>query len=427
MKLNLSLKHLMIELLLAASSAFLFSLFAQNFLFWFTINLVLLLIWHHHNEFSLLQIINPNRPLAKTKISRGIEHLSQTAAYHQARSRREKIQTLRLLSKLNRNIQYLPDAIIICENNGDISWCNQAAQQLFEFFWDKNTQKNALNVIFYPEFKHYFQQNRHKRPLVLLTHHKHYIELNLTRYDSNAMMLIARDVTTFVRLLHSRQTFLANINHELRTPLTVLQGYLEMLETDNQNPQLQHKAIVAMKAQSERMANLLKQLGELAKIEGSNNAEHHAVNVSELILSLQKNTEILQQQQRITFDIEPDIQILGDEGQIQSAISNLIYNAIRHAGEEATIHISWQYSEQGAHFSICDNGIGIDIKHLAHLTERFYRVDESRNNQTGGSGLGLAIVKHALEQHQSQLNIHSEIGKGSQFSFIIKPELLIKS
>ena len=116
--------------------------------------------------------------------------------------------------------------------------------------------------------------------------------------------------------------------------------------------------------------------------------------------------------------------MIGDEGQLQSAVSNLIYNAIRHAGEETTIEIRWEKVEQGAKFSVSDNGIGIEPQHLAHLTERFYRVDESRSNKTGGSGLGLAIVKHALEQHQTRLEISSEVGKGSQFSFIIPAELV---
>ena len=74
-----------------------------------------------------------------------------------------------------------------------------------------------------------------------------------------------------------------------------------------------------------------------------------------------------------------------------------------------------------------DNGIGIEPQHLTHLTERFYRVDESRSNKTGGSGLGLAIVKHALEQHHTVLEINSEIGKGSEFSFIIKSDLLVSN
>lgn len=132
-------------------------------------------------------------------------------------------------------------------------------------------------MIFYPEFKSYFRQQRHHRPLVLLTHNKRYIELNLNRYDSNSRLIVARDVTSFVRLMHSRQTFLANMNHELRTPLTILQGYLEMLENEPHNMALQQKALNAMKEQSQRMTNLLRQLSLLVKIEHSNDSEHNEV------------------------------------------------------------------------------------------------------------------------------------------------------
>ncbi|MFC0322143.1 phosphate regulon sensor histidine kinase PhoR [Gallibacterium melopsittaci] len=429
MKLNISLKHLILETLLVVFTAFIFSLFSENFYFWLIIFLILLLIWHHYNEFRLLELLNPNKPSKQLKKLTAIEHISQTAAYYNQRSRKEKIKTLRLLSKLNKNIQYLPDAIIICEHNGDISWCNQVAQEMFEFVWDKKSDKNIFKVIFYPEFKHYFSQPRlskRNRPLVLLTHNKRYIEFNLNSYDSESYLIVARDVTSFIRLMHSRQTFLANMNHELRTPLTVLQGYLEMLDCDLDNPLLQQKAIEAMKEQSQRMANLLQQLSLLAKIENINNAEHEVVDLSQLVLSFQKNTDIINhEQQHIIFDVTPNIKIMGDEHQLQSAVSNLIYNAIRHAGDQATIHINLHPCKQGVRFSVQDDGIGIETQHLVHLTERFYRVDESRSNKTGGSGLGLAIVKHALEQHHTVLEIQSEVGKGSEFAFVIKDDLLV--
>lgn len=429
MKLNISLKHLIVEIILISLAAFLFSLFSENFLFWLLVFLVLLLIWHHYNEYRLLELLNPNKPTKQLKALTTIEHISRTAAYYNQTSRREKVKTLRLLSKLNKNIQYLPDAIIICEHNGDISWCNQMAQEMFEFVWDKKNEKNIFKVIFYPEFKHYFRQPRlskRNRPLVLLTHNKRYIEFNLNSYDSESYLIVARDVTSFIRLMHSRQTFLSNMNHELRTPLTVLQGYLEMLDGDLDNPQLQQKAIQAMKEQSQRMANLLQQLSLLAKIENINNAEHELVDLSQLVLSFQKNTDIINHaQQHIIFSVTPDIKMMGDEHQLQSAVSNLIYNALRHAGDQATIEINLHPCKQGVRFSVKDNGIGIEPQHLTHLTERFYRVDESRSNKTGGSGLGLAIVKHALEQHHTVLEINSEIGKGSEFSFIIKSDLLV--
>ncbi|VEI44234.1 phosphate regulon sensor protein [Actinobacillus equuli] len=81
------------------------------------------------------------------------EHISQTVAFYQKRNRREKIKTLRLLSKLNKNIQYLPDAIIICHHDGTILWCNNVSQEMLNFYWDKKLEKSVFSVIFYEEFK----------------------------------------------------------------------------------------------------------------------------------------------------------------------------------------------------------------------------------------------------------------------------------
>ncbi|MGC7590041.1 phosphate regulon sensor histidine kinase PhoR [Bisgaard Taxon 46] len=427
MKRKFSSKYLLIELILAAGVASLFSYFAQSFQFWFIIILVCLLAFHHFNEFKLLKMLTPEE-IPTAKKAHLLDNISQTAAYYKSKNRREKIKTLRLLSKLNKNTQYLPDAIIICDSTGEISWCNNASQEMFLFYWNKKVvSKNVFNVIFYNEFKNYFYQSIKKRPLVLLTHENRYIEINIHHDDNGSSVIIARDVTQMIRLLHSRQTFLSNINHELRTPLTVLQGYLELLETEHNQTALSQKAIKAMQEQSKRMANLLQQLNLLAKIENASNTEHQVVNMSNLILNLKENATFLNQyEHQIHFYIEPEIYVLGDEGHLQSAVSNLIYNAIKHSGEHCEINIHWQYCDQGAKFSVRDNGIGIAEQHLYHLTERFYRVDESRSNQTGGNGLGLAIVKHALEHHQSQLQIESKLGEGSCFSFIIPSKLLHK-
>ncbi|WP_040977578.1 phosphate regulon sensor histidine kinase PhoR [Necropsobacter massiliensis] len=415
----------LLEVILAVGIAWLFGWFAKDFLFWFVIILVLLLSRHHYNEYHLLRLLSPDIQ----RNSRGglLEYFSQAAAYQRHRSRKDKIKTLRLLSKLNRNMQYLPDGIIIFQHSGGISWCNHVAQQIFDFYWDKKIQKNIFSVIFYDEFKSYFSKHKWHHPLVLLLNNQRYIEMNINKYDERTYLMIARDVTQFIRLLHSRQTFLTNMNHELRTPLTVIQGYLELLEAENGGSALHAKALQAMKAQSERMATLLQQLNILAKIEISSNKAHHLVDMSSLILALQKNTAVLNDNQhQIIFAVEPDLSVMGDESQLQSAVSNLIYNAIKHAGQGATIHIAWQRCEQGAEFSVSDNGIGIAARHLPHLTERFYRVDESRTKHTGGTGLGLAIVKHALEQHDSYLDIQSTQGKGSRFSFVIKKRYIVK-
>lgn len=117
----------------------------------------------------------------------------------------------------------------------------------------------------------------------------------------------------------------------------------------------------------------------------------------------------------------------GNEDQLRSAISNLVYNAVNHTPEGTHITVRWQRVPHGAEFSVEDNGPGIAPEHIPRLTERFYRVDKARSRQTGGSGLGLAIVKHAVNHHESRLNIESTVGKGTRFSFIIPERLIAKT
>jgi two-component system phosphate regulon sensor histidine kinase PhoR len=93
-----------------------------------------------------------------------------------------------------------------------------------------------------------------------------------------------------------------------------------------------------------------------------------------------------------------------------------VFNAVKYTQDEGQHPHSLVGDDQGAHLSVQDSGIGIDAKHLPRLTERFYRVDSSRNSNTGGTGLGLAIVKHVLMRHRARLEISSVPGHGSTFT-----------
>jgi two-component system phosphate regulon sensor histidine kinase PhoR len=109
--------------------------------------------------------------------------------------------------------------------------------------------------------------------------------------------------------------------------------------------------------------------------------------------------------------------IAGVPAELQSALSNLISNAVRYTPAGGAITVEWRrLDDGGAVFSVQDTGPGIAPEHIPRLTERFYRVDRSRSRETGGTGLGLAIVKHVLQRHGATLNIASTLGKGSVFS-----------
>lgn len=188
----------------------------------------------------------------------------------------------------------------------------------------------------------------------------------------------------------------------------------------------EHKAIVTMQEQAKRMDTLVQQLLQLSRIESAPHIDlNKIVDIPAILVLLEQEANALSQgQHHIIFDIDGNWAVRGNEEQLRSAVSNLVYNAINHTEKGTTIKVCWKKIPQGMLFSVSDNGTGISAEHLTRLTERFYRVDKARSRHAGGTGLGLAIVKKSLIHHHSQLNIESKVGSGSTFSFILPQTLL---
>ena len=121
---------------------------------------------------------------------------------------------------------------------------------------------------------------------------------------------------------------------------------------------------------------------------------------------------------RIKLDIASDASVTGDYRELHSALTNLVSNALKYSDEEHPVTIHWIERDGEQTLEVKDRGIGIDRAHLPRVTERFFRVDESRSTESGGTGLGLAIVKHVAAAHEAELRIDSEIGIGSCFSLV---------
>jgi two-component system phosphate regulon sensor histidine kinase PhoR len=166
------------------------------------------------------------------------------------------------------------------------------------------------------------------------------------------------------------------------------------------------------------MQRLIEDLLVLSALENSGNVlrEEH-VAVARLLQAVHDEALTLSAgQHRITLAIAQDAVLRGAETELHSAFGNLMSNAIRYTPAGGSIELAWRIADGSGVFSVTDSGIGIDRRHIARLTERFYRVDRSRSRATGGTGLGLAIVKHVVMRHQASLDVVSEPGKGSCFS-----------
>lgn len=230
-------------------------------------------------------------------------------------------------------------------------------------------------------------------------------------------LLIIYDVTRLQHLEQMRKDFVGNVSHELRTPLTVLMGYIE---TFSDQPDLDPKwqrGFNLMTQQTRRMNSIINDLLMLSRLENEEIHESECVDMPRLLTHVFDDAQIYNKEYGHLIDLHLDSQknVQGSEMYLNSALLNLVTNAIKYTPAGGEISISWTQVRGGCLFVVSDNGIGIAKEHIERLTERFYRVDSGRSRATGGTGLGLAIVKHVLYQHDATLKIESVEGQGSTF------------
>lgn len=426
---RLSWKRLVLELVLCCLPALILgALF--GYLPWFLLAAVTgLLVWHFWNLLQLSWWLWVDRSMTPPPGHGSWEPLLYGLHQMQMRNKKRRRELGSLIKRFRSGAESLPDAVVLTTAEGMIFWCNGLAQQLLGLRWPDDNGQNILNLLRYPEFTQYLKGQEFLKPLNLVLNNGRHLEIRVMPYSEQQLLMVARDVTQMHQLEGARRNFFANVSHELRTPLTVLQGYLEMMQEQALEGALREKALHTMREQTSRMEGLVRQLLTLSKIEASPvQLLNETIDVPMMLRVVEREAQTLsQQKQTIEFHIDSSLKVLGSEDQLRSAISNLVYNAVNHTPPATHIVVSWKRVPHGAEFSVEDNGPGIAAEHIPRLTERFYRVDKARSRQTGGSGLGLAIVKHAVNHHDSRLNITSTAGQGTRFSFILPERLIAKN
>ncbi|MCC3818927.1 two-component system sensor histidine kinase PhoR [Vibrio parahaemolyticus] len=390
------------------------------------------LVWHLHNQVRLSSWLWDEKRLTPPSGSGNWESLFNGLYRLQQRQRRKRKELTNLIRRFRNGAESLPDAVVVFRAEGNIVWCNRLAQHLLGFHWPEDSGQPISNLIRTPDFIKYLNKKDFSEPLEMRSplNVERMLELRIVPYTEGEHLMVVRDVSQLKQLEGMRRNFFANVSHELRTPMTVLQGYLEMTEDPDMivGP-MWTKAHGVMTEQLNRMNSLVNQLLTLSKIEAAPMHElDDVVNVPAMLEVLEKEAISLSgdDQHKLKFDVDTSLRVLGDDDQLRSAISNLVYNAVKYTPPGANIHVRWYQTAQGACLEVEDSGDGIEPQHLHRLTERFYRVDKARSRDTGGSGLGLAIVKHALSHHDSHLEIQSEVGVGSKFSFVLPSRLVVK-
>lgn len=340
----------------------------------------------------------------------------------QRREREAAVYLKNILDKAQESSAALELAVVMINAKGNLSWWNKAAEVLLGFRQGQDQQQSVTNLLREPRFIDYFEKNNYADPLRIPspTNKKQMLEFQITVFGEGERLMLVRDVSQMHRLESMRTDFVGNVSHELRTPITVINGYLETL-LDHQDAVAPRwiKPLQQMHQQAQRMENIVRDLLTLTRLETKALPRvQDEIHLPSLLREVKNEAELAYGAKHHRFELtcEGEYRLRGSMNELYSAVSNLVFNAAKYTQEGGEIHIRLNRTNTGLAIEVQDNGAGIDEHHLPRLTERFYRVDESRSADTGGTGLGLAIVKHVLARHGANLQIASTVGVGSCFA-----------
>ena len=216
--------------------------------------------------------------------------------------------------------------------------------------------------------------------------------------------------------------FVSDASHELRTPLAIIKGYAEIIKKRRfSDEEIFEESIDSIINETENMKNLVQKLlflakGEITKI----NTNFQIIEMKEFVQQIHTDTEVSSKSHKFYLEKNEEYKVEADVTLLQQAIRALIENAIKYSEENTNIYIESIIKDgKKGIVSIRDEGVGISEEDTKRIFDRFYRVDDSRTKATGGTGLGLAIVKRIVEIHKGEIEILSELGKGTKISIIL--------
>ncbi|MCU7904553.1 MAG: phosphate regulon sensor histidine kinase PhoR [Candidatus Thiodiazotropha sp. (ex Epidulcina cf. delphinae)] len=352
---------------------------------------------------------------------------------YRSRSRKRKRTLSRFASRFRKVAGSIPDGLILLNKSGCVEWANPAANQLLSISWPRDENTLLTDRVKQERLAEYLLTPDYSKPLEFPSpaNKAIIVSLRITPFGGKKAqrLMVIRNITEVYKLNQTRRDFVSDVSHELRTPLTVISGFLGNLN-DNEKLPFQERPFILMHQQAERMNSILNDLLTLSRLEmGAAPSAEKPVAIPDVLRRIVDQARLLGDQKgdyNIELQLDEKLWLLGEESELLSAFSNLIFNAVIHTPPKTVIEVSWEREDNSACLTVSDSGPGIALRHIPRLTERFYRVDKARSRQSGGTGLGLAIVKHIIGRHDGELRISSQLEVGSRFACSFPEGLVLR-
>lgn len=255
-------------------------------------------------------------------------------------------------------------------------------------------------------------------------------ELQTLAEDFNEMVTaLADSFTALEKSEQDKSNLVAQLGHDIKTPITAIKNQIEAIQDGIIAKSEIDQTLNQMAYQIERLTALTKQLMEVSIMEknspkGPQNKEQK-IWLDQFLLTLLASFEYILKKKKQQLKLEIDAKVttlITDEGKLNRILTNLIENASKYSAEQTTIYLKITAVADRVIFSVTDEGSGIRPEDQAKIFDRLYRVEKSRNPETGGSGLGLYISKNLAEQLNGRLEVESDFGKGSIFRLTLSTE-----
>lgn len=337
-------------------------------------------------------------------------------------------------NRLETTLQNIPSATLLVNNYGEVVIANETYLNFFNR-GNKIKKDHYDTVIENKDIKRMIKEAiATEKPInETIEHnvnvHKKYFDvavvpvLSKKRKKIEGIVIVLHDITQLKTLEQMRKDFVANVSHELKTPITSIKGFTEtLLDGAKEDSNTLEMFLDIILKESNRIQVLVSELLELSKIEQANHFKMVKVNLPQKVFNSVEVVHPLAEKKNIKFNLqlEKNLFVLAEPSKLKQVIINLLSNAINYSPENAEITVKVYLKSGECIVEIIDQGIGIAPEETTRIFERFYRVDKARSRDSGGTGLGLAIVKHIIEVFNGEIDVESELGKGSTFRIKLK-------
>jgi two-component system sensor histidine kinase SenX3 len=245
------------------------------------------------------------------------------------------------------------------------------------------------------------------------------VSVRVAPLGAQLVLVLVEDRTEARRVDAVRRDFVANVSHELKTPVGALSLLAEAVLSASDDPEAVRRFAGRMQKEAHRLTNLVQDLIDLSRVQGDDPlAKAVPVDLAEVVAAARERVAEVAEARQIELVATgaEDVRVLGDLGQLTTAVGNLVENAVNYSPDRTKVVVSVRIEGDLAEVSVTDQGVGIPDQDLNRIFERFYRVDPARSRVTGGTGLGLAIVKHIAATHGGDVSVWSVEGAGSTFT-----------